>query len=105
LRIKKSNPGLDCPYTFGDPRGIQTGIIALAKRDVQNIIKKSLLCETLFFFNGSPSGVRTRVTGVRGRINQIEQEQEIIINICYDNKLVDLYKKPNRTSKYLKIPI
>jgi hypothetical protein len=42
---------------------------------------------------------------VRGRSNLIEQEQEIIINTYNNNKLVDFCKKPNYTSKYLKIPI
>jgi len=57
----------------------------------------------LSIFNGSPSGVRTRVTGVKGRINQTEQEQEIIINIYYYNKLMCFNKNltiPENTSKY-----
>ena len=29
--------------------------------------------------------------GIRGRINQIEQEQEIIINSCNNDKLVDFW--------------
>jgi len=40
------------------------------------------------FFVGDPSGIRTRVTGLRGRGNKLEQEQEIIINIRNNNKLV-----------------